>query len=73
MEANKVRYYHKVGRIAASLRLRVPSVSADETLVSVIIRMKDRPNLLARDLTCPANQTQKYLEVVLVKDGRQDE
>jgi glycosyltransferase involved in cell wall biosynthesis len=40
-----------------------------ENVVSIIVRTKDRPKLLIRALQSIANQTYKYIEVVLVNDG----
>lgn len=41
----------------------------DNTLVSIIVRTKDRPNLLKRALSSIASQTYRPIEVVLVNDG----
>lgn len=42
---------------------------ANNPLVSIIVRTKDRPKLLKRALQSIANQTYRALEVVLVNDG----
>jgi glycosyltransferase involved in cell wall biosynthesis len=44
-------------------------MSSDNPLVSIIVRTKDRPELLRRSLQSIAAQTYRLLEVVLVNDG----
>ena len=72
MEKNRVRFYKKVGRIAASARQFSPGGIVKNNQVSVILRTKDRPLLLQRALASLANQTFRDFEVVLVNDGGED-
>ncbi len=73
METNRVRFYKKAGRIAVSERGLFPSIrNAEPIQVSVILRTKDRPQLLRRALASLASQTFKGFEVVLVNDGGGD-
>jgi GT2 family glycosyltransferase len=72
MEVNRVRFYEKAGRIATSFRQWGTNPSDVEVKVSVILRTKDRPQLLRRALASLANQTRRDFEVVLVNDGGED-
>lgn len=72
MELNRIRFYKKAGRIAIYQRYFTSPQTAGKNEVSVIIRTKNRPELLKRALTSMANQTFKDFEVVLVNDGGDD-
>lgn len=73
METNRRRFYKKAGRIATTLSPQSRSAySAEEKMLSVIVRTKNRPFLLERTLTSLANQTRKDFEVVLINDGGED-
>jgi glycosyltransferase involved in cell wall biosynthesis len=73
MENNRIRFYTKTGRISTSLRPSNQIVSKQRPItVSVIVRTKDRPNLLKNALTSLANQTFNKFEVILVNDGGED-
>ena len=50
----------------------LPGSSEAGPLVSVIVRTKDRPTLLANALRSIAEQTYANLEIVVVNDGEQD-
>jgi LmbE family N-acetylglucosaminyl deacetylase/glycosyltransferase involved in cell wall biosynthesis len=50
----------------------LPGPGEAGSLVSVIVRTKDRPALLANALTCIAAQTYANIEIVLVNDGGED-
>lgn len=70
MEKNRIRFYQKAGRIAVSIR---PETKISFTpQLSIILRTKDRPQLLRRALTSLANQTNKNFEVIVVNDGGVD-
>lgn len=73
MEINRIRFYSKTGRISTSLRPFNQIVSKQRPItVSVIVRTKDRPNLLKKALASLANQTFNKFEVILVNDGGED-
>lgn len=57
--------FQKAARLAPSRREAGP-------LVSVIMRTKDRPNLLAHAVNSVARQTYRNVELVLVNEGTQD-
>jgi len=54
------------------VKSRIPGLETIGPLVSVIIRTKDRPALLANALASVAGQTYRNIEVVLVNDGGED-
>jgi LmbE family N-acetylglucosaminyl deacetylase/glycosyltransferase involved in cell wall biosynthesis len=65
----------KIGPYAIPLQQAqrlLPGPGEGGPLVSVIVRTKDRPALLANALKSIANQTYANLEIVLVNDGGQD-
>jgi glycosyltransferase involved in cell wall biosynthesis len=72
MEINRRRFYRKAGRIATSLHLWLSPTVEKDIAVSVIVRTKDRPELLKRALTSLANQTRRNFEVIVVNDGGDD-
>lgn len=73
MELNRERFYKKAGRIASS-QCHFPPRNVDlmTSVVSLVVRTKDRPMLLTKALTSLANQTFSDFEVVLVNDGGED-
>jgi GT2 family glycosyltransferase len=72
MELNRGRFYRKAGRIATSMYPNKPFYLKRKTMISVIVRTKDRPRLLKKTLTSLANQTFRDFEVILVNDGEED-
>ncbi len=74
MEINRRRFYRKAGRVATSWQpyTALFSPSHQNKAISVIVRTKDRPQLLKKALTSLANQTLRDLEIVLVNDGGAD-
>jgi GT2 family glycosyltransferase len=70
LEKNRGYFYNKAGRIATSHGPTVSSLADQE--ISVIVRTKDRPQLLRNALTSLMNQTAINFEVVLVNDGGED-
>jgi GT2 family glycosyltransferase len=70
MEKNRIRFYQKAGRIAVSIRPEAKISFAPQ--LSIILRTKDRPQLLRRALTSLTNQTSKNFEVIVVNDGGVD-
>lgn len=72
MEKNRMRFYKKAGRIAATARQFSFGGIVKNNQVSVILRTKDRLLLLQRALASLANQTFRDFEVVLVNDGGED-
>ncbi|MFQ3574238.1 MAG: glycosyltransferase [Thermodesulfovibrionales bacterium] len=41
----------------------------DNPLISIIVRTKDRPNLLIRALSSIANSTHNEKEIIIINDG----
>jgi GT2 family glycosyltransferase len=72
MLANERVFYDRVAAFATSSPLIHRAQPPSSPTVSVIVRTRNRPQMLAQALTSLANQTLQDFEVIVVNDGGQD-
>jgi GT2 family glycosyltransferase len=72
MRANERLFYDRVASFATSSPTILRRQRSSPPEVSVIVRTRDRPRMLAQALRSLANQTLQDFEVIVVNDGGRD-
>lgn len=70
MEKNRRRFYRKVQNI--SIVKKPLKQKCNDPVVSLIVRTKNRPQLLRKALLSLSNQTNNQFETIIINDGGED-